>query len=661
MRFLVDVYNAAGAKQSGRTAEVWGVKRTIRASAIGEMTFTLALATAKAEGFAFGAWYEVRREGFGVIGKFKHIKHNDSAANKTRTIVCADEITKLKSANVGFNWTFRDATVTGGGGVVAQVVNDAGMTASFDNSTSEFNVFSGDFHGDSAFDALSMLMVKHQRGYFALGGVGVVACGRFTDTQLAAATPAFNLTQANLVEVVEERDYSGLCNRLILKGAGQGVAQVDLSKSDLLSITPAVQSALNHDGVSYRYYIEDAASIAAYGLEERLEEYDIRPITPSVEDQKNASRELHRAGVARLAQISQPANLINWQVDCVNIPHDTRPGQVVLIDYHGVGLVRDRDTRQLTNVPDMTINKVRAFVVDVDMTFDNDTGAVVGKLLLAINGERLPSFMGAISRSVKKLDEIGVRIQPSVAVYPSVTFRQEIDAANPFEFDFPIPEYTLAINDLWLEWTQKPFVDTLIGGEASGGQSITSGASSTTTTGVAGDVNNQEFETGQAFVLTPHGLDGALPTSFNSSGSLSTNPTQHTHNIYMDRHGHFYYLPEHAHNHDHTHTVVTANHTHAPIRGIYKDSQTPTGLKIYFKNQAGAWVQITAIYDRPGGTLQSGSTVSGETRRAVNLRDSVLALNEWHGDRSIKITCTSGQGNITAWVSGRITIQPALG
>jgi len=43
------------------------------------------------------------------------------------------------------------------------------------------------------------------------------------------------------------------------------------------------------------------------------------------------------------------------------------------------------------------------------------------------------------------------------------------------------------------------------------------------------------------------------------------------------------------------------------------------------------------------------------------LRDSVLALNEWHGDRSIKITCTSGQGNITAWVSGRITIQPALG
>lgn len=658
MRFLVDVYNAAGAKQSGRTAEVWGVRRTIRASAIGEMTFTLALATAKAEGFAFGAWYEVRREGFGVIGKFKHIKHNDSAANKTRTIVCADEITRLKSANVGFNWTFRDATVTGGGGVVAQVVDDAGMTASFDNSTSEFNVFSGDFHGDSAFDALSMLMVKHQRGYFALGGVGVVACGRFTDTQLAAATPAFNLTQANLMEVVEERDYSGLCNRLILKGAGQGVAQVDLSKSDL-SITPAVQSALNHDGVSYRYYIEDAASIASYGLEERLEEYDIRPITPSVEDQKNASRELHRAGVARLAQVSQPANLINWQVDCVNIPHDTRPGQVVLIDYHGVGLVRDRDTRQLTNVPDMTINKVRAFIVDVDMTFDNDTGAVVAKLLLAINGERLPSFLGAISRSVKKLDEIGVRIQPSVAVYPSVTFRQEIDATNPFEFDFPIPEYTLAINDLWLEWTQKPFVDTLVGGEAAGGQTITSGPSSATTTGVAGGASGAYIQTTRGYLFGSGGLLDTAQRFLSTLFALSTNPTEHDHPL--DDHGHLYYLPEHAHAHDHTHTATISNHAHPPIRGIYKDSQTPTGLKVYFKNQAGTWVQITAIYDRPGGTLQSGSTASGETRRAVNLRNSVLALDEWHGDRSIKITCTSGQGNITAWVSGRITIQPALG
>lgn len=658
MRFLVDVYNAAGAKQSGRTAEIWGVRRTIRASAIGEMTFTLALATAKAEGFAFGAWYEVRREGFGVIGKFKHIKHNDSAANKTRTIVCADEITKLKSENVGFNWTFRDATVTGGGGVVAQVVNDAGMTVSFDNNTSEFNVFSGDFHGDSAFDAMSMLMVKHQRGYFALGGVGVVACGRFTDTQLAAATPAFNLTQANLVEVVEERDYSGLCNRLILKGAGQGVAQVDLSKSDL-SITPAVQSALNHDGVSYRYYIEDAASIAAYGLEERLEEYDIRPITPSVEDQKNASRELHRAGVARLAQVSQPANLINWQVDCVNIPHDTRPGQVVLIDYHGVGLVRDRDTRQLINVPDMTIDKVRAFIVDIDMTFDNDTGAVVAKLLLAINGERLPSFMGAISRSVKKLDEIGVRIQPSVAAYPSVTFRQEIDATNPFEFDFPIPEYTLAINDLWLEWTQKPFVDTLIGGEAAGGESITSGASSTSTTGVTGGAAGTYIQTTRGYLFGTGGLLDTAQRFLRTLFALSTNPSSHDHGL--DDHGHLYYLPEHSHAHEHTHVVVTTPHTHPPIRGIYKDTQTPAGLKIYFKNQARTWVQITAIYDRPGGTLQSGSTVSGETRRAVNLRDAVLALNEWHGDRSIKITCTSGQGNITAWVSGRITIQPALG
>lgn len=105
--------------------------------------------------------------------------------------------------------------------------------------------------------------------------------------------------------------------------------------------------------------------------------------------------------------------------------------------------------------------------------------------------------------------------------------------------------------------------------ESGGGAAVTSGASSSTTTGYATSVTNTWYDTGYAI---------SEGSQHYHTARIGVSP--HTHNI---SHSHTVNIPAHTHEFEvpsHTHEVNIPSHTHAIEYGIYRASQSPAAATV---------------------------------------------------------------------------------
>jgi len=135
------------------------------------------------------------------------------------------------------------------------------------------------------------------------------------------------------------------------------------------------------------------------------------------------------------------------------------------------------------------------------------------------------------------------------------TDSDSLDATNSFSLKFYMPSETVKVLRFTLRFWLLPFRAYSKTAAAGGGDSVTSGTSSATTTGL----ENWGTATWGGVILAAANHDHA--------GAVTADGA-HSHYIY-----------KHDHNIGHTHWVTVSDHTHTAVYGIYKGTSA-TGVTV---------------------------------------------------------------------------------
>lgn len=120
-------------------------------------------------------------------------------------------------------------------------------------------------------------------------------------------------------------------NYILLYGAGQGDARLDLSKSTRSGIVTV------NDGARDHYILKDDASIATYGTIQRMVQIKkLAPVGTSEQQQINAANALYDGGYENLQRHKEP--LTKYRVTFRNLPPDVtiQTGDKLRVIYDGV-------------------------------------------------------------------------------------------------------------------------------------------------------------------------------------------------------------------------------------------------------------------------------------------------------------------------------------
>lgn len=133
-------------------------------------------------------------------------------------------------------------------------------------------------------------------------------------------------------------DSQGVVNWIIPNGAGEGTAALDLARNQYTS-PYTVGSMTGPDGRTL-YYLQDTASIAAYGQVEKLVTFkEIAPIANNELAKTRAANALYLAAVDWLQKHKDP--LTSYTVRGVKCRTSIRPGDKIWLEYKGVADTAD--------------------------------------------------------------------------------------------------------------------------------------------------------------------------------------------------------------------------------------------------------------------------------------------------------------------------------
>lgn len=697
--FRVDVYNAAGVRQNGTTIYVDGVTILEAASRIGTLSFTVPTLVTYDQSFGFGMRYRLYHETFGYLGEFKHDSEDVDVGGQITTIKANNELWKLNDVLTGFNWAWSNAPIFGVTGALSSLLSLAGMSIAYVSSFGSLGLypFSGTFNGQTAFAAIDAIR-KQQRAFFALQGPGQIRFGRFLDPNgtVSRATLSNTFLSGNVDEsssvlpITSFRivgEAGGVVNRLIPRGAGSGEAQIDLRYSN--RTTPyTILSRGNRDGLNTAgtndagaatrmYYIEDAASIAAYGAVERVITLnDVAPVSNSIADRKNAANALYDVATAYMQQFKSPTR--NYEIECVNFPITARPGDTVTVDYRGV--VETADGRRVS----LRINNQIFYIIDIERKFQ--ARSTLCKLTVASNGEQTSDALDVFSNILRDVDRLKLQPQPALTYYSRNGGERPVKNGLDYDFFFQLGNEVLELNSIRCVFRTMPLRANAANNTGAGGsstQTSTAGGSSTPTSSSGGSstqtstaggsstptsnnnsaghthpINVRKTATGGTNALfIDGGLNLVAPTlGADVQTATAAEGTNHTHTVPIPTHTHDVTIPAHAHTvaiPAHTHDVTIPNHTHPLTFGVIEDTLTPQGIKVFLDG-----VEIASVTNLTNGAAAT-YPISGAGWFVVDILPALLALSDWHSNHTLQFqhTSVSGQGSIFAEIQGRVTIQ----
>jgi hypothetical protein len=738
--FRIDVYNAAGTKLNWFD-QLSGVSITRRASRLGELRFSVPQLVALDRGVQRGRVYKLYHRADGLIGTFYHSSQELDTSGNVLTVTCHDQMIELTRKTVGFNWVFNGETMASAMGRIVSRFG-GGWSVTTDHSGGDFYEFSYDTAGESYF-ALAEVARRTQAGWFALSGDKQIKYGRWLDSRLSGAIAA-RLVDSNMpaswtdggnsliTEIGVSEDSGSITNRVVAVGQGLGVAQLSLFYSD--ETAPyTINSRKNWDGdnedgtnsagaLTSEYYIEDADSIAEYGLYEAAVHFDVKPVTNSKADLLNAGNALYTAAVAYLLRSRYP--LTNYTLSCIGLPKTVAPGDVVEVDYRNVASIIDSSGNAVRKVR-LRLDKKRLFVAEVAHDFDEVGGVRKSRLLVSNTGETLADANEITTELLRDAKRFRLRPAPSISNLEDSGPTRPIKNGVVWPHKLKIGTDVLEINECKFVFYVSALIASATttttapsstqtsssGGEStqtssSGGSSTptsSSGGSSTVASNSAGN-GITFYATGEGFLApgvsfnatssggssntgstTPGstgGVDGRNPSDIigtthtyenhsHSSASHTHTTPAHTHSL--SEHFHHYYLQPHTHTvsiSSHTHTVSISAHTHTV--SIPAHSHTVTvpahnhdlvfGVVEDTNTPTGVSVWLDGVQITPIKNYETGefagNTISAVGSYYVDFINALQGMGDWRGPHDIEVKCTGGQGMIFGKVKGRITIQP---
>lgn len=338
--FRVVVYNSAGQAQ-GELLTVNEISDTRSLDKIGSCQLRLAGNDPHIEMLTPGSQLDIFDEFDGYIGRYlfktSNLKVNTDIPD---LIIRADEVlVELRHRFVGFNRNYYFNPVD-------QVVGEltalaSGWSAEVDSGIGNTAVT---YMGESIFAAIDTMRDRWGQHFrrkttnaltprvLQFGAFGVES-GLIMQNLQGQSQPSFDQKRyvAEVLTIEQTTDAEEIINRVVARGAGQGAGQLTLQ--DATGGTYTVQSAFNADGTRY-YYIEDAASIALYGVRERVVTFSsITPISNSTTDIQRAKNALLAAAEAYMSRHLSPK--VEYGLSLRALRQNVDVGDLVRLRYRG--------------------------------------------------------------------------------------------------------------------------------------------------------------------------------------------------------------------------------------------------------------------------------------------------------------------------------------
>ncbi|MFS0591708.1 phage tail spike protein [Cytobacillus horneckiae] len=374
----------------------------------------------------------------------------------------------------------------------------------------------------------------------------------------------------NLVGLEIEENPMGIFNRIYPLGYGEGDNQL------------TIESVNN--GISY---IEDAASVAEYGVKEYI----------WADKRFEDAATLKASTVALLKKWKEL--VISWKISAADLSKITgeeidklRMGRIVRLRVEGLPQVDLRIMKESKS--DITGNPG-----NIQLEVGNLTGD-------------LATTQADLERR-QQINELYAQGATNILFIP---FNDNADSDNPIEMKFYLPDEFVRINTLYLSFSTDKFraYERAIGGGGSIVKSTSSGGGTTATSSSGGGVakstesgggSSQTSSSGGGRTITSSisnptffgytstpigGANPEFPThihSINVTEELNHSHTitipSHTHNVNIPAHSHEFNIPNHSHSvtiPNHTHDITLPNHTHEIQFGIFKLENTPSSVLI---------------------------------------------------------------------------------
>lgn len=353
-RVRVDVYDVDGNKLNfGPIVSGLMFKYGMKLDEIG--TFELQLPADEDRiqyiGHRFQLWFYRENEGLCFKGEVKSIE-TDITNEPSVTIIKGMSIaSKLGRLNTGIGRAYQGASLATVG---ADLLSGTGWaTGALDVPAT---TLLARFDGYSRWAALAKVALQLGIHIREDNLDTAIDMGAFGDTSglvfrnVAQVSPVLrqnlNLVPVSQVKIVATN--IDLWNNVTAVGGGEGVNQLTLKDSTRTTPYP-IQVGIGPDGLDY-YYIEDAASIAAYGLSETVTiTKDAVPLANSLFGFQAASNALYDIAATFLRQHAQPIETYTVSVEglrhIVGGNQHFKLGQKVRLQYTGAAIDADGSRR----------------------------------------------------------------------------------------------------------------------------------------------------------------------------------------------------------------------------------------------------------------------------------------------------------------------------
>jgi hypothetical protein len=601
--FIIDILDPSGNKLGDGpliTATTLSIKEKL--DSIGEIDFEFPSSDPKGELLQPGRRYDVYDKGI-FLGRFIHADEKFSGSNRetgTTKIHAYSVLTELANTSVKFRRAYDDEPVK-------DIVDDlvslvGGWSATVDSGLGDESIT---YEGESVLVAIEMLRERlglHYRIDNSTPGSKVLEFGAFGDDSGVRAEKlqgqvGSEFESTSGVEIIDRlsltEDAQEIFNRVIPVGSGQGVSQLTIENATSGSYT--VQSGLNQDGSSY-YYIEDATSVAQYGVIERvLNLSNIRPISNNDTDILNAKNALKIAGETFLTRSLEPR--LSYNVPLITLGESVQVGDTIRVVYRGVV-----DGYKFVDV-DTDLN-----ILGIRRRRTARSGASPVSITVSTGDVRPASDHALMINVVKDLTDVKIHVDPTLSYYTVGPYTRRIDSSNTATFTVRIKDEVYLMNNSVLRFRS----DAL--------------KSSVTAAAAGGDHRHKMFAPSDTGFATENDFVCAA----NSAGTSFLNGTL--------KFGDFDLWTNDA----------SGDHTHTMTYGIFADTVYPAGINVSING-----IDRTVALGGPWGT-------TGATTGDIEVDITTYLVNASGGLRqnhTIEFSCTSGRGEIEAEVASLLTIQ----
>lgn len=341
MKLWADVYNAAGARLGGGPVLLQSASVTRVLDGIGSVSVTAPGTDARARALLTNENHiriyfqptdsaAIRELGRGVI---RQVRASGSPSQWSLEADGPDALDALGRVSTKLGRTYSQQAT---GTIASSLV---GLVTGWTASTTGGEVTDARFDGLSVFKALAGLAEAqglHLRAGASANTVELGAFGTAAGLRLVNPTgtaPGMeNADELALIETIQvHQDSEAVCNRLYAIGAGIGEAWLTLENST--RTTPYTVQSASHNGITH-YYLEDAASVALYGVIEKVGKFQVAPLTNSAVDLENGANGLYDIAAAWLTRNSQRVDALT--VTARKVRTTVKPGDTVRVVYNGV-------------------------------------------------------------------------------------------------------------------------------------------------------------------------------------------------------------------------------------------------------------------------------------------------------------------------------------